>query len=179
MAGQIPQFLTGAQATIKLVNGTGITFLAYCTDLSYNVSVQHIPVEALGQFEVYSNEPVSYSVNGSFSIIRYKVGAGQNVDGVGQTNVESDIDKQMTPSEMLTSQTFDLGVIANFAAGTPAGGGVAAVPESGIEMIKIKDCRITNRSQQLNKRNLMVDTFQFVAIGVDSSSVIELDVKPS
>jgi len=169
MAGQIPQFLTGAQATIQLTGTTENTILAYCTDVSYNVSVQHIPVEALGQFEVYSNEPVSYSVNGSFSVIRYKLDAAVAGGPAGTSTdaAETDIGKQLTPSQMLGSATFDLAIHLGFSTGETS--------DNDKVMIKILDCRITNRSQQLNKRSLMTDTFQFVAIGMDAASVIELD----
>ena len=173
MADQIPQFLTGAQATIKIVDSTtGSTTLAYCTDVSYNVSVQHIPVEALGQFKVYSNEPVSYTANGSFSVIRYKVGTATNVTGVPADNQEKNIANQMIPGKILESKTFDLEIYAKFSID-----GAAEATDQVI--IKLVDCRITSRSQQLNKRSLMVDTFQFVAIGVDDATTVALDVQPT
>jgi hypothetical protein len=63
----MPTFITGANAKIKVAGST----LAYCTDLSYTVEVNHVVPRVLGMYEGVSVEPVSYGVAGSFSVIRY------------------------------------------------------------------------------------------------------------
>ena len=67
MAGITPSFVTGAKAIVKIYDKT----VAFCSDVSYNVSVEHVPIESLGIFEIISHEPVAYTVNGSFSVVRY------------------------------------------------------------------------------------------------------------
>jgi hypothetical protein len=67
MAGLRPFFITGANAKIKL-NGKTI---AFCTDLSYSVRVDHKAPKVLGMYESTSVEPLGYTVSGSFSVIRY------------------------------------------------------------------------------------------------------------
>lgn len=73
MAGVLPLFVTGAKAKIKL---DGLT-LAFCTDLSYSVSVPTADPHILGMYEASSIEPLSYSVRGSFSLLRYTRAAMQ------------------------------------------------------------------------------------------------------
>lgn len=67
MASQVPYFLTGANAKIRINNVT----LAFCLDVGYSVRVNHRKPRVLGMFEPVSIEPVSYDVKGSFSIVRY------------------------------------------------------------------------------------------------------------
>ncbi len=71
MANKKPFFLTGANAKIKL-NGKTV---AFATDISYSIQVQHVSPRVLGRFEVEDHQPVTYDVSGSFSIIRYTKGA--------------------------------------------------------------------------------------------------------
>ena len=67
MAGQTPFFLTGANAKIRV---NGVT-LAFCTNLSYSIAVNHATPQVLGMYEGSSVEPLSYRVTGSFTIIKY------------------------------------------------------------------------------------------------------------
>lgn len=67
MAGIKPFFITGANAKIKL-NGKTI---AFCTDLTYSVKVDHKTPKVLGMYEGSSVEPLGYTVAGSFTVIRY------------------------------------------------------------------------------------------------------------
>lgn len=65
-----PTFLTGATAKIRLNGKT----LAYCTDFSCSVQVLTQTPKVLGKYEADSVEPLSYLVNGSFSVVRYAKG---------------------------------------------------------------------------------------------------------
>lgn len=70
-----PLFVTGANAKI-IVNGVK---LAYCTDLSYTVEVNHAVPRVLGMYEGVSLEPISYIVSGAFTVVRYVRGARENL----------------------------------------------------------------------------------------------------
>jgi hypothetical protein len=163
MAQQKPGFITGANAKIKAFNKT----LAFCSDVAYNVTVQTIPIESMGKYEVHSNEPVGYTVDGSFSIIRYtknatdstkggeigdaasgKSNAPENITDSGAGNMQEHID----PARLLQSQTFDLEIHEKRAGG------------SDTEVITVADCRLTRRGMSLNKRGVMVDNYAFVGI---------------
>ena len=67
MAGIRPNFITGANAKIKLNGKT----LAFCTDLSYSVQITTQTPKVLGMYEGSSVEPLGYQVSGSFTVIRY------------------------------------------------------------------------------------------------------------
>jgi hypothetical protein len=82
VANKKPFFITGSNCKIK-VNGVTI---AYATDLSYSVSIGHIPVKILGIYESDTIEPVSYSVTGSFTVIRYVDGASNYIGKMEGSN---------------------------------------------------------------------------------------------
>jgi hypothetical protein len=71
-----PFFVTGAAAKVILGGQT----LAYCTDISYTVDVNHAIPRVLGMYEGVSLEPISYIVNGSLSVVRYVRGARKLID---------------------------------------------------------------------------------------------------
>ena len=169
MAGIAPSFITGAKAVVKVYGKA----LAFCSDVSYNVNVQHVPVEALGIFEIISNEPVAYTVDGTFSVIRYASGEGQlqkfatalnegdlpvnTASGIQNTDGKS-VKDHIDPQQILTSQTFDLEVDEK-----TSNGGNNDDPVTN-SFFKISDCRITRRGSTLNKRGLLVDNYAFVGI---------------
>lgn len=86
MAGVRPFFITGANAKIK-VNGKT---LAFCTDLSYSISVLTQTPKILGMYEGSSVEPLGYTVSGSFSVIRYAKDAVSNVGGKPPIGINPD-----------------------------------------------------------------------------------------
>ncbi len=83
MAGIRPFFLTGANAKIKVNNVT----LAFCTDMSYTITVNHATPQVLGMYEASSVEPLSYRVTGSFTIIKYTADATSDVTGADPAGV--------------------------------------------------------------------------------------------
>lgn len=162
MAQMKPGFLTGANAKIKMFGKT----IAYCADVSYNITVQTIPIESMGKYEVHSNEPVAYSVDGGFSVIRYTKRASSGTEGgiiadvaSGTGNEPSRIDggaggkasEHLNPAKLLLSQTFDLEIFEKGAAGEA-------------QVTKVIDCRLTRRGMSLNKRGVMVDNYAYVGI---------------
>lgn len=70
MSGKLPFFLTGANAKI-LLNGKAV---AFATDVSYRVTVQHASPRLLGKYEVEEHQPLAYDVSGSMTMIRYARG---------------------------------------------------------------------------------------------------------
>jgi hypothetical protein len=170
MAGINAGFVTGARAKIKIGGAT----MAFAADVSYNITVQTIPIETMGKYEVHTNEPVSYSVDGSFSIVRYTknsantsaiagqndsvtnklgTGAGNNdTSNTGALSQGTAPGNHLDPSRILTSASFDLEILEK-GKGTLEG-----------SVFKINDCRITRRGSSLNKRGVLVDNYAFVAV---------------
>ena len=182
MAGIQTGFVTGARAKITI----GGKVMAYAADVSYNVTVATIPVETMGKYEVHSNEPVSYTVGGSFAVVRYTkqdavnanikdqsplaaangtTTAGNNSSGLTKGTAPGD---HLDPKLLLQSSTFDL-IINEKAIGT----------EKEQTVFQISDCRITSRSATLNKRGILVDAYNFVGVlATDSTDTADV-VGPS
>jgi hypothetical protein len=152
-------FITGANAKIK----AGKDVLAYCTDVGYNITVQTIPIESMGKYEVHSNEPVGYAIDGTLSVIRYTKRAKSSLvddaaqDGNRPEKVETEggtsWQAHINPKLLLLSETFDLEIIEK----TDENGG-------GNSVMKVEDCRLTRRGATLNKRGVLVDQYAFVGI---------------
>lgn len=174
MAGQIkPGFITGANARIKLFDKT----LAYCTDVSYNVTVQTIPIESMGKYEVHTNEPVSYSVDGTFSVIRYtKAILDANIDDASDNSGNAPLRigdasgdnafGHLNPGKILESRTFSLDIFQTIKAGRQDTGLSDANAQP---VVRIKHCRLVRRGMTLNKRGVMVDNYAFVGIYLDDA----------
>jgi len=169
MAGKMPSMVTGANAKIKI---GGKTF-AYCSDVSYNVSIDTIPVETMGRYEPVTNEPVNYSVSGSLSVVRYTSlasqqnipGAASTGNGLGAVNYTTggNAADEINPGNILLSTTWDLAVYQKTQSGPTAGGGTAQVTDA-VQFITLTDCRFNRKSASLNKRGILVDSLSFVAI---------------
>lgn len=165
-------FVTGANAIIKIDD----TVVAVARDLSYSISIPHVPVEVMGTLEVIANEPVAYSVSGSFSIYRYskkiagtiatEIKTGNTIGSYGQMS-------QVNPGSILFSRAFDLivqlkdnGVVSESETQPPQD---LDKGHTLFNYLTFKNCRIVNRSSGLDKRGVQVERFDFVAImGGDS-----------
>ena len=170
MAGLKPGFITGANAKVKL---GGIT-LAYAQDVSYNVTTTTIPIETMGRYEVVSNEPVAYFVDGTLSIIRYTkiaaegsmAGAAVNGNGIGNWNFKvpsgTSGEQHVNPGDLLASQTFDLEIFQKY-----DNNGAVDVSDA---VVKLHDCRFTRKGGAINKRGVLVEQFAFNAIYKDDDS---------
>jgi hypothetical protein len=169
MAGIKPSFVTGANAKIK----AGDLTIAYAQDVSYNVTVTTIPIETMGRYEVVSNEPVAYFVDGTLSVIRYTdVAAGLDGtaatgNGVGNWKFNNpqgaDASQHFNPAEMLASQTWDLEIFQK----SDDNGGIKTT-----RVIKVKDCRLTRKGGGINKRGILVEQYAFNAILADDDSMV-------
>lgn len=181
MAGKKPSFITGATAKIKI----GALTMAYAQDVSYNAAVTTIPIETMGRYEVVSNEPVAYFVDGTLSVIRYTKAAGgdtaqSTVDNAavhtgnsveqwnnnpGSGGVAGD---GFDPARMLSSETFDLEIFSKL----PGDAGTASTDTTSV--IKLRDCRFTRKGGGINKRGILVEQFAFNAILADNDGEIEV-----
>jgi hypothetical protein len=151
-----PIFITGANAKLKI---GGTKTLAYAQDVSYNVSVDVVPVETMGRYEAVTVEPVNYSVSGEFSIVRYTkqaVDANAGIDnpsakgnGVGAMALSSHVD----PKTLIESETFDLEIYQK-----------GAGANDNKPVVKVKDCRITRIGGGLNKRGILIERVSYVGI---------------
>jgi hypothetical protein len=175
MAQKKPSFITGANAKIK---AGGRTF-AYAQDVSYQVTVDTIPIETMGRYEPVTHEPVNYTVAGQLSVVRYTniakqngmPSAATNGNGLGAVNATTggNMSEHVNPGNLLLSQTWDLSIYQKQQTVSTAGGGTAATTES-VEFITLKDCRFTNKSGAINKRGILVEQFNFVAVLADDDS---------
>lgn len=172
MAGKKAGFITGANAKIMIDSST----IAYATNVNYDISVQTVPIEGIGRYEVWSNEPVSYACSGSLSIIRYtkrasssgisKVDANGNTIDQVETGTAGSMAQHLDPSKLLLSETFDLKIFEK-----------TDDPTVEHRVIEMKDCRLTRRSGNLDKRGVLMDQFTFVGVlagdaGADDSAGI-------
>lgn len=175
MAGMKPSFITGANAKIKV---GGKTF-AYASDVTYNVSVDTIPIETMGRYEAVTNEPVNYTVSGELSVVRYTAvaksnnmpGANTGGNGLGKVDFTTGGNgaDHINPGNLLLSQTWDLSVYQKSQSATTSAGATATTTEVA-EFLTIKDCRFTRKSAGLTKRGIMVDRLSFVGILADDES---------
>lgn len=177
MAGKKPFFITGSNCKIKV---NGVT-LAYATDLSYTVTINHAPVKVLGVYESDTIEPLSYSVSGSFTLIRYidsaidslgyVNGANGYGNGVGSfaqpyqftrpdlLRTDGKADQSANPAKLGDATGFDIEMYQK-------------VPNNSLGIAKIRNCRIVAINSQISKRSPMIQQFQFVANYLDEDSYI-------
>lgn len=184
MAGMKPFFLTGANAKIR-VNGK---VLAYVTNLSYSVQINHATPRVLGMYEPSSVEPLSYIVTGSFTVARYVAdikddvggkspyGASERGNGIGGWGPDGTLDKlkagfdikkgidgrayeNLDPSKMNKATTFNMEVYQKFDGGQRS-------------VANIRDIRITKADFNLGTKSVATQTFNFTALYVDEDSFI-------
>lgn len=176
MAGVRPFFLTGANAKIR-VNGKT---LAYCTNLSYSVKINHATPQVLGMYEASSVEPLSYMVTGQFSIIRYVADVANEVsgkhpdgtknhgNGIGNWGVDNvsfsnladgRAYENLNPKKLHQATTFDIEVVQK-------------TEGKNVTASKIRDVRITQADFSLSKKAVATQTFNFTALYADEDSFI-------
>lgn len=196
MAGRNPFFITGANAKIKL-NGRVI---AYCTDVSYRISVKHASPRVLGRFEVEVNQPLQYDVSGSLTVIRYAKGAISHVNnappgvagkgnGIGQTGLGSfggalgsalglptpDLQFDGKADEAFVPSRMFQSSMFDIEIIQKLG---RLNPETETPEIEncaiaiLRDCRLTESSFSMSKKTAATQTFSFIARYADEDSFI-------
>jgi hypothetical protein len=184
MAKLAPFFLTGANAKIKLNGKT----MAFVTDLSYTVDVPHAAPVLLGNYEAASLGPLSYKVNGTFTLIRYVGGVAEDLkgrgykipkgvhdegNGVGNWGPESfaarngilsndgQAHKSLNPADFDNAVRFDIEIYQK------------AVNKNNLFAVaRLKDCRIARASFTINKKSPAMQNFTFQAIYADEDSFV-------
>ncbi len=167
MAGKKTALLTGSNAKLKI---NGVT-LAYATDIQYQVSTETIPVETMGRYEVVSNEPISMTVRGSLSVVRYTKGAQATANlmkakgsgnGVGNWKAAGGkgLDTHFDPASILASQTVDIEIYRKG----------AGASDDGEKVITITDARLNSKGGSLNKRGIFMESFSFAAVNISDDS---------
>lgn len=180
MAGKQPFFLTGANAKIKV---NGVT-LAFATNLSYSVRVEHATPTVLGMYEPSSIEPLSYMVTGQFTVIRYvadiagKVKGISNVsdkgNGIGAWGSKGNLSNPLNrifdstdgrayesfdPSKLEVASRFSIEVFQKVSGGTQA-------------VSRIRDARITQSDFTISQKAAATQTFNFTALYLDEDSFL-------
>lgn len=181
---QSPFFIVGASCKIKVNE----VVLAYATDLSYSIRVAHALPKVLGTYEANQQEPLGYSVTGSFTVIRYTRGlksalekhGGEAPDGVAEQGngvgswLQPGAAKQNNATVGLTKSTradlsLDPGSLYNSMGFTID---VIQKSKDGMEGIiaRLRNCRIISSDFRLTKRGLAMQTFTFQACYADEDS---------
>ena len=190
MSGQMPFFLTGANAKIKLDGRT----IAFATDFSYTVEVVHAAPQLLVMYEVANVEPLAYKVTGSMTIIRYAANMKDFVDkqggkapngvsnkgnGIGATepgNGLRDIAKttlgggmhhgmayhSLDPSKLKNAMKFDVEL---YQKGQQLGG-----TQENQAFARLRECRISKISGSVNRNGMAQEQLSFQAIYLDQDS---------
>jgi hypothetical protein len=153
-----PGMVTGANAVIKIGNTT----MAYSYDVNYTIDIPHLPIEVMNKYENITNEPVGYYISGSFTILRYTI-AAKNANLTEQDSNSPQkwttgdnkmpLQNQLNPGKILSSQTVDIVLYQRYYDGSQ---------ETSVEFLKLKNCRLTNRSASVNKNSHMTERFDFV-----------------
>ncbi len=190
MAGVAPFFITGANAKIKL---NGVT-LAFCTDLSYSVIVNHATPVVLGMYEASSIEPLSYKVSGGLTVVRYANNVKEELESKGYktpVNVSPDGNGvgnwtknsgQDLGSRILSSGAFgnDGRAQENFNPSKLQNGTFFDIeiyqkmPQDGEirGIARLRNVRLVRMDGRINKKSTLMEQFQFQAIYLDGDSFI-------
>ena len=177
MAGKKPFFITGATAKIMINNLN----LAFCTNVSYSVTVNHSTPRVLGMYEATSVEPTGYTVTGSFSIIRYAADAESKIksnvsgitdkgNGIGSWTSQKNsalnflskdgrVSENLNPSKLDKATGFDIQIYQK-------------IDGDQISVARIRDARITRADFSMSKKSPATQTFQFTAVYVDEDSFL-------
>ena len=194
MAGQSPFFITGANATIK-VDGISV---AYATNVSCQVVVNHVSPRVLGRAEVEAHQPVSYDVAGSLSIIKYSQGlksvygssapisANDKGSGAGSFTEDSGVGgaiskslnipgtvgakagESFNPNNFFQSQQFDIEIFQKI-------DGSNSSPSRSSDrapIFRFRDCRFTGLQFQIDKKSPIVLSMTFKARYYDDDTLV-------
>lgn len=190
MAGLKPFFITGSTAIIRVDGKT----VAYATNISGQITVNHASPRVLGRAEVEVHQPLSYDVSGSLSIIKYAQGI-QAYLGANQTPILS-TNEGNGPGTMSQSSGFfgDALGVSQFTNGSnnaavdafnpfsffqskqfdieifqksDDGGGVQLAP-----VVRFRDCRFNNLQFSLNKRSPLLLNLTFKSRYYDDDTLI-------
>lgn len=161
MSGKKVSFVSGPRIAIKFGGRT----VAYAIGLNLNFSVNVAPVMTLGRYDSSALEPTAFSlVRGSMTIVKLKA---INSDGNLLPNLQAggDLSRHLNPELVLASETFDLSVqLANM-----SGAGVV----TGVEHIRVQDCRLSSMSGGITVGQMLNETVGFEGLVMFDRSQLE------
>lgn len=174
MAGQLPSFLTGGLAVIRI----GDVRIAYAQNLSISARMDNTAVYGVGSYGPHSLEPVIHGANFSMQITRYSTDLFNRFNNAGQEklpenlrNAELDSNRDgnsvidiasFNPQLMLLSTTFDISVYERKSAISDG----KATPDHGLEgklLFVLKDCRLANYSFNFAPGELLLENVSGIA----------------
>jgi len=187
MSGIRPFFITGANAKVKVNDKT----LAFCTDLSYSISVLTQTPKVLGMYEGSSVEPLGYTVAGNFTVIRYAKEAKGTIKGTTPNGVVTGNDagngignwgaawggkggdflarnglgNDGRANEALDPSKFSNGVTFDIQVYQKTRNGELGVAN-------IRNVRITQADFSISKKGAAMQRFNFVALYADEDSFV-------
>lgn len=182
MAKLAPFFLTGANAKVRVNDKT----IAFCTDVSYSVTINTATPKVLGMYESVSLEPLSYEVSGTFTVIRYAAdvaetnqnlgfstpkGVAPTGNGIGNLGTMGPLaalsafdgraNEALDPSTYANGTFFNIDISQKMADGTTHG------------VARIRSCRISRADFTLGgKTQPAIERFSFKALYVDEDSFL-------
>jgi hypothetical protein len=159
-----PSLITGANAKIKF----GRKVVAYATSVEYNITTDTIPVEVMGRYEVVNYEPVGIYVGGSLSVVRYSKGASSSnlhKEALPNSNSEGNSSENIAPGHfnpatIINSNAVELEIFQKLGKGAV---GTSSNIED-IEVIKVKNCRLTSKGGGISKRGHIVEVYSWVGV---------------
>ncbi len=186
MSGIRPFFITGANAKVKLNGKT----LAFCTDLSYSIVVNHQTPKILGMYEGSSVEPLGYTVQGSFTVVRYAKNATKNAAGTKpHSTAENDagngignwgeawgsgggafLARNGIGNDGRANESLDPSKLQN--ATTFNIQVYQKTATSSVGVANIRNARITQADFSISKKGAAIQRFQFTALYVDEDSFV-------
>jgi hypothetical protein len=189
MAGQSPFFLTGANAKVKLDGKT----IAFATDFSYSVQIEHATPQLLGMYEVANVEPMLYKVTGSMTVIRYAKnmkefvekdnrvapdGVSKKGNGIGalEPGGVSGVLKSTVGVSMNSGQAYhslDPSKLQNamkFDVELYQKAQRSDGTQESQAFARLRDCRIVRVDGGVTKRGMAIEKIQFQAIYLDQDS---------
>lgn len=161
-----PNFFNGANLKIKLGN----TEVAYATGISFQHNMATTGVQVLGAMTSQGIEPLSYSANGSFSVMSFVNKSSKSapsgpdtkltVSGEQDNRVDNTMgsaqnlihNTHLTPRKILMSATFDIDIMEK-----PQNNGV----ETRV-IYRLLGCRLTDWSLGFSPGQLASERYGFV-----------------
>ena len=186
MANKLASFMSGAQLVIYI----GGKKVAFAQGLSFQESMDNVPVGGVGSFSYHAIEPLRYSASGSLSITRWSskltdfiksafgaVGSTPSpisgANKIGARDGNSLLDGvQFNPVKLLSSATFDIVVYSKV---KDASG--ALLPVANLKAAyKLENCRLSGYSFGFSPATLLQEGVTFICTRVVDYSVAKQDV---
>jgi hypothetical protein len=179
MSNQLSSFMAGAQLKIY-VNGKSV---AFAQSLSFQESMEVVPVGGLGAYSYHALEPLRYSASGSLTITRWSNALTQEIQATyGKTGQvvpnpisgapisttqdgNSLLDGVMfNPVALLAAPTFDIEVYIR----KPSAGGAAGADLTHV--YTLQHCRMSGYSFGFTPSTLLQEGVTFICTEVNDLS---------